>query len=142
MALIQYLTQLHFDFAAATQLPRQCQRAAMLRPLVISDAGVCVGGALDLALAAWGEHPPPIYKHSKPNPNQLAVHRALAGHTLAEDVQPVNQRLGLPAGLADLGVDPSMFEHAVTGVMTGHSRCSKPRPATRDDYLAMLASSL
>jgi len=65
-----------------------------------------------------------------------------AGHTLAEAVQSLNQRLGLPAGLAELGVDPSMFERAVTGAMADHCHRSNPRLATREDYLAMLASSL
>jgi alcohol dehydrogenase class IV len=65
-----------------------------------------------------------------------------AGHTLAEAVQTRNQRLGLPAGLAELAVDPSMFERAVTGAMADHCHRSNPRLATREDYLAMLASSL
>jgi 4-hydroxybutyrate dehydrogenase len=65
-----------------------------------------------------------------------------AGNTLAEAVQALNQRLGMPAGLAKLGVDPSRFERAVTGAMADHSHRSNPRLATGEDYLAVLASSL
>ncbi len=65
-----------------------------------------------------------------------------AGHTLAEAVLAMNQRLGLPAGLAELGVDPGMFERVITGALADHCHRSNPRLATREDYLAMLASSL
>src|SRR5882672_1581529 len=77
MALIQYLTQIHLDFGAAALLPQECQRAGMLRPLIITDAGVRAAGVLAQALAAWGESPPPVFDQTPSNPTEAAVRLAV-----------------------------------------------------------------
>nr|WP_295079938.1 iron-containing alcohol dehydrogenase [uncultured Roseateles sp.] len=77
MALIQYLTQIHIDFGACALLPQECLRAGMLRPLIISDAGVRDAGVLALAMAAWGDAPPPIFDQTPSNPTEAAARLAV-----------------------------------------------------------------
>ena len=57
-------------------------------------------------------------------------------------IRALNARLGLPAGLADMGVTPAMFERIIDGAMADHCHKTNPRLATRDDYRAMLEASL
>jgi 4-hydroxybutyrate dehydrogenase len=78
MALIQYLTQIQFDFGAATLLPQECERVGIKKPLVISDAGVRAAGVLNRALAAWGEDAPPVFDGTPANPTEAAVRAAVA----------------------------------------------------------------
>jgi alcohol dehydrogenase class IV len=51
-------------------------------------------------------------------------------------------RLGLPGGLAELGVTREMFPRIVAGALKDHSHKTNPREASGDDYLAMLEASL
>lgn len=79
MALIQYLTQIQFDFGAAALLPQECERVGIQRPLIISDAGVRAAGVLAKALAAWGAADtawPPVFDATPANPNEAAVRAA------------------------------------------------------------------
>jgi len=78
MALIQYLTQIHLDFGASALLPQECLRLGMLRPLIISDAGVRAAGVLDQAMAAWIEPRPPVFDATPANPTEAAVRAAVA----------------------------------------------------------------
>jgi 4-hydroxybutyrate dehydrogenase len=54
----------------------------------------------------------------------------------------MNARLGLPSGLAAMGVTVGQFERVVDGAMADHCHKTNPRIATRSDYLQMLAASL
>ena len=45
MAYIYYLTHIHLGFDALAQLPSECARVGMRRPLVITDKGVEIGRA-------------------------------------------------------------------------------------------------
>ena len=54
----------------------------------------------------------------------------------------MNASLGLPSGLAALGVTSSMYERIVDGAMADHCHKTNPRLATREDYVAMLESSM
>ena len=65
-----------------------------------------------------------------------------AGTELCEALRELNARLGLPGGLGELGVTPELFERVIDGAMADHCHKTNPRPATRDDYRAMLAASL
>jgi hypothetical protein len=65
-----------------------------------------------------------------------------AGHALADAVRDLNARLGLPTGLAAMGVTPDLFERVIDGAMADHCHKTNPRIATRDDYRAMLEASL
>ena len=64
------------------------------------------------------------------------------GDAVAEAIRAMNARLGLPSGLAALGVTSSMFEKIVDGAMADHCHKTNPRIATRDDYVRMLEDSM
>ena len=64
------------------------------------------------------------------------------GTELAEAVRELNARLGLPTGLAALGVTPGDFERVIDGAMVDHCHQTNPRLATRDDYREMLLTSM
>ncbi len=78
MALIQYLTQIEFDYGAVQQLPAQCQRAGISRPLVVTDAGVKAAGVLQPVLDALGALPHAVFDGTPPNPTEAAVRDAVA----------------------------------------------------------------
>ncbi len=54
----------------------------------------------------------------------------------------MNERLGLPSGLAALGVDRDRYERIIDGAMADHCHKTNPRLATRDDYVRMLDESM
>jgi 4-hydroxybutyrate dehydrogenase len=64
------------------------------------------------------------------------------GHAVAEAIVGMNARLGLPGGLRAMGVEEAMFERIIDGAMADHCHKTNPRLATRDDYRAMLQSSM
>ena len=65
-----------------------------------------------------------------------------SGEAVAEAIRDMNARLGLPSGLAALGVGSAMYERIVDGAMADHCHKTNPRTATRDDYIAMLEASM
>jgi 4-hydroxybutyrate dehydrogenase len=65
-----------------------------------------------------------------------------SGDAVAQAIRDMNARLGLPSGLAELGVSDAMFERIVDGAMADHCHKTNPRIATRDDYVAMLEASM
>ena len=70
-----------------------------------------------------------------------AMHLDSAGD-VAEAVRDMNARLGLPTGLAEVGVTSALFEKVIDGAMADHCHLTNPRLATRDDYRQMLESSM
>ena len=64
------------------------------------------------------------------------------GTELAEAVRDLNARLGLPTGLAAMGVTPDVFDAVIDGAMADHCHKTNPRIATRDEYREMLHASL
>jgi hypothetical protein len=78
MATILYLTHIEIDFGAVRQLPAQCERVGMQRPLVVSDAGVRAAGVLDAALSALGGRAGAVFDQTPPNPTEAAVRAATA----------------------------------------------------------------
>jgi alcohol dehydrogenase class IV len=64
------------------------------------------------------------------------------GDAVAEAIRDMNARLGLPSGLAALGVTDAMVERIVDGAMADHCHKTNPRIATRDDYVAMIEASM
>jgi alcohol dehydrogenase class IV len=64
------------------------------------------------------------------------------GDAVAEAIRAMNARLGLPTGLAALGVTADFFERVIDGAMADHCHKTNPRIATRDDYRAMLDASM
>ena len=65
-----------------------------------------------------------------------------AGTELADAIRALNQRLGLPSGLAAMGVTADLFERVIDGAMADHCHKTNPRIATRDDYRQMLQASM
>ena len=76
MALILYITQIQLDFGAIALLAQECERAAIRRPLVVSDPGVRAAGVLGKALAALGELPHAVFERTPSNPTEAAVRAA------------------------------------------------------------------
>ncbi len=64
------------------------------------------------------------------------------GDAVAGAIRAMNARLGLPSGLAALGVTSAMYERIVDGALADHCHKTNPRIATRDDYVAMLEASM
>ena len=65
-----------------------------------------------------------------------------SGAEVAEAIREMNTHLGLPSGLAALGVGEDVFERVIDGALADHCHKTNPRIATRDDYRAMLFASL
>jgi 4-hydroxybutyrate dehydrogenase len=64
------------------------------------------------------------------------------GNDVPEAITALNARLGLPAGLAEMGVTPDLFDRIIDGALADHCHKTNPRIATRDDYREMLQASL
>ena len=64
------------------------------------------------------------------------------GHAIAEAIRAMNAALGLPAGLAAMGVTPNQFERIIDGAMADHCHQTNPRIATRTEYRTMIEASL
>ena len=65
-----------------------------------------------------------------------------AGTEIADALREMNERLGLPSGLAAMGVERSLFERIIDGAMADHCHKTNPRIATRDEYREMLEASM
>jgi hypothetical protein len=64
------------------------------------------------------------------------------GQAIAGAIRDMNARLGLPRGLAALGVSPEVFDRVIAGAMADHCHKTNPRLASADDYRRMLHESL
>jgi 4-hydroxybutyrate dehydrogenase len=61
---------------------------------------------------------------------------------IPDAIRDMNARLGLPSGLAELGVQREWFEKIVTGALADHCHKTNPRIATADDYMDLLSASM
>jgi alcohol dehydrogenase class IV len=64
------------------------------------------------------------------------------GADLADAVRGLNRRIGLPAGLAEMGFAESMLSRIVAGALEDHSGATNPRPADAADYERMLRAAM
>jgi 4-hydroxybutyrate dehydrogenase len=61
---------------------------------------------------------------------------------VAQAVREMNARLGLPTGLAEMGVREPMFDRIISGAMSDHCHKTNPRVASAEDYRQMLLESM
>jgi alcohol dehydrogenase class IV len=64
------------------------------------------------------------------------------GNAVADAIVAMNARLGLPSGLAAMGVTRDMFERVIEGALADHCHKTNPRIATPAQYREMLEASL
>ena len=89
---------------------------AVLMPAVLRFNRAAIGDKWDRLQAFFGEAP------------DLAVAK-------------LNQRLGMPSGLAAMGVTEEMMRPVAEDAMKDHCHATNPRTATPDDYVAILRGS-
>ncbi len=78
MPLINYVTQIQFDFGAIALLKQECERLGISRPLIVTDAGVKAAGILQTALEALPGFSPVVFDQTPSNPTEAAVRAAVA----------------------------------------------------------------
>ena len=64
------------------------------------------------------------------------------GTEIDDAIRAMNARVGLPSGLAALGVTEDLFERVIDGAIADHCHKTNPRIATREDYRDMLLASM
>jgi alcohol dehydrogenase class IV len=65
-----------------------------------------------------------------------------SGADIGPALKAMNARLGLPGGLAEMGVNPAQFVQVIAGALADHCHKTGPRLATAQDYRDMLAASM
>lgn len=61
---------------------------------------------------------------------------------IPEAIRDMNARLGLPSGLAAMGVQPDWFDRIIQGALADHCHKTNPREASPRDYEELLANSM
>ena len=61
---------------------------------------------------------------------------------IPEAIRDLNARLGLPTGLAGMGVQRDWFDRIVDGALADHCHKTNPRIASRQEYGELLATSM
>jgi 4-hydroxybutyrate dehydrogenase len=65
-----------------------------------------------------------------------------SGGDIPAAIKDMNARLGLPSGLAAMGVQRDWFDKIIDGAMADHCHKTNPRIASRQEYEELLASSM
>ncbi len=65
-----------------------------------------------------------------------------SGSDIPDAIRDLNARLGLPTGLAAMGVEASWFERIITGALADHCHKTNPVIASAGDYREMLETSM
>ena len=71
------------------------------------------------------------------------IHHPLeAAEAIAQAITAMNERLGLPKGLAEMGVETAWFDKIIEGAMADHCHKTNPRLATAQEYREMLQAAM
>ncbi|MDH5857288.1 iron-containing alcohol dehydrogenase [Lampropedia aestuarii] len=73
MAFINYVTQIQFDFGAIAHLQQECQRIGIVKPLIVTDAGVRAAGILSKVQAQLKGFDYAVFDQTPSNPTEAAV---------------------------------------------------------------------
>jgi len=65
-----------------------------------------------------------------------------SGGDIPDAIKDMNARLGLPTGLAAMGVQRDWFDRIIVGALADHCHKTNPRLASVEDYTEMLETSL
>jgi alcohol dehydrogenase class IV len=65
-----------------------------------------------------------------------------SGADIPQAIRDLNARLGLPTGLAAMGVQRDWFDRIIQGAMVDHCHKTNPRVATPEEYRAILEGSM
>jgi alcohol dehydrogenase class IV len=57
---------------------------------------------------------------------------------IAQVIEDLNRRIGLPQKLSELGVDRGLFDSIASQALLDHCHGTNPRQATHADYVKML----
>ncbi|HSR72460.1 MAG TPA: iron-containing alcohol dehydrogenase, partial [Kiloniellales bacterium] len=64
------------------------------------------------------------------------------GADIAMAIEDLNRRLGLPANLREMGVDPALIPELAVAATRDHCAATNPRPADSADYEALFREAL
>ncbi|WP_342128622.1 iron-containing alcohol dehydrogenase [Hydrogenophaga sp. OTU3427] len=75
--------------------------------------------------------------------NRMAQAMGLrSGSDIPTALADMNARLGLPTGLAAMGVTEDLFDKVITGALADHCHKTNPRLASADEYRGMLVEAM
>ena len=65
-----------------------------------------------------------------------------SGTDIPEAIKDMNARLGLPSGLAAMGVERDWYDRIIQGALADHCHQTNPRLASREQYEELLSSAM
>ena len=64
------------------------------------------------------------------------------GADIPQAIHDMNQRLGLPKGLSEMGVSAAQFDAVIQGALADHCHKTNPIIASVENYTELLAQSM
>src|SRR5689334_3387867 len=123
MAYIYYLTHIHLGYDALAQLPAECERSGIRRPLVVTDRGVMAACVAQQAIDALKLSGVRIFDDTPSNPTEAMV-MAAAQRDREEGCD----------GLAAIGAGSSIDPAKGAAIIATH-------PGTMTDYATIEGGS-